>query len=112
MVKETRLMDMSAGSVFKNIFLPLDHLDLRQEKTLIRGRLYRFLAVILTLLPALILSSLFVGNSRTITSTFGHTIFEVLFLVLSLIIIYAISHEYIVSRKPSAFYLFFAFLWM
>jgi signal transduction histidine kinase len=105
-------MNSSVGSVFKNIFLPLDYLNLGQEKTQIRRRLYRFLAVTLALLPFLILSSLFVGNSRTVVSTFSHTIFEVLFLVLSLIIIYAISHEYMVSRKPSAFYLFFAFLWM
>jgi signal transduction histidine kinase len=104
-------MDASGKSIFTNIVWQFEHLE--HAKNIYRKKPYVFLALILTLfLLAAMGRSLSPYNEGLFISNFGCTLFGILFVILSTVILYEIYHEYLLSRKQSAFYLFSAFFWM
>jgi signal transduction histidine kinase len=104
-------MDASGKSMFRNIAWQLEYQG--HEKTTWQKRPHVFLALAFALfLSASTGISLSPFNEGMFISIFSHDLFEVLFLILSSIILYEIYHEYLLSRKESAVYLFSAFFWM
>ena len=106
---EVKKQQARADSLFTNIVYRLDYPA--GKRLTARKKLYGFMTLSLVILPLLsLLVDMGAGSRYLLRSTFAHVLFEFFFLILSLLIAYAIWHEYALSGKQSIFYLMLAFL--
>src|ERR1039457_2826277 len=71
-----------------------------RKRSTIRKKMYRLIALTLAILPILtLLTDASVGSRYLLRNNFTHVLFEFFFLILSLLIAYAIWHEYALSGK-------------
>lgn len=109
--EEVKKQKARADSLFTNIVYRLDYPV--GKRSTVRKRMYWLMAFSLVILPLLsLIIDMSTGSRYLLRSTSAHVLFEFFFLILSLLIAYAIWHEYSVSGKQSIFYLSLAFLFL